>query len=158
MKYLCTVLVLTALVYGGWAYVHVYRLDRALMENDRTTLSELVDLDTLKANHRATLEARVNRSFGGPHGSAPQILRQGTRWVGDTTADAMIDLDWFREQLRWRRPTTIDAYPSIISDATFAFFDAPRRFYIRIGDLGEDPVHVRMTLQNWRWRVTEIHK
>ena len=158
MKYLCAVLLLAALVYAGWAYVHLYRLDRALMENDRTTLTDLVDLEALKRSHKAALEKRFDRTYPGAPGRIPQFLREGARWMGDTTVDALIDLDWVREQLRWRRPTAADAYPSIISDATFAFFDAPTRFYIRIGDLGEDPVHVRMALQGWQWRVIEIYK
>jgi hypothetical protein len=157
MKYLCAVLVLAALVYGGWPYVHLYRLDRALMENDRTALNELVDLDALKEQHKTELEKRVDRTFGVDPKRVPEFLRQGARWIDDATANAVVDVDWVREQLRWRRPTPPDAYPSIITDATFAFFEAPTRFLIRVGDLGERPVHVRMALQDWHWRVTEIY-
>ena len=127
------------------------------MENDRTALNELVDLDALKEQHKTSLEKRVDHTFGGDPKRVPEFLRQGARWIDDATANAVVDVDWVREQLRWRRPTPPDAYPSIITDTTFAFFEAPTRFLIRVGDLGEQPVHVRMALQDWHWRVTEIY-
>jgi hypothetical protein len=50
------------------------------------------------------------------------------------------------------------AYPSIISDISFAFFESPTIFLIRIGDLGSNPIYLRLQLENWQWRVTGIHE
>ncbi len=157
MKYIVPLLFLAAVVFGGWPYVNLFRLDRALMENDRDTLAELVDLSALKAFHKKKLEKQLNRTMGQSQGTFAEMMKNGARWLGKTTADTIIDLDWVRDKLRWEETSRPDAYPSIISNTSFAFFESPTRFLIRIGDLGDDPVHVRMDLQEWWWRITEIH-
>jgi len=39
---------------------------------------------------------------------------------------------------------------------TFAFFESYDRFLIRLGDLGKNATHVRMTLQDKTWQITDI--
>ncbi len=157
MKYIVFLIFLALVVFGGWPYVNLFRLDRALMENDQTTLAELVDLEELKSARRNKLEKQVNQSMGQSSGTIANMVRGGARWLGKTTANTIIDLDWVRNELRWSEAAQRDAYPSIISNTTFAFFESPTGFLFRIGDLGEEPIHVRMALQGWWWRVTEIH-
>ncbi len=157
MKYIVSLLFLAIVGFGGWPYVNLFRLDRALMENDRTTLTELVDLKGLKSFHQRKLERQVDQAMGQSRGAIAEMMKNGARWLGKTTAKTIIDLDWVRDKLRWTAITQPDAYPSIISNMSFAFFESPTRFLIRIGDLGEDPVHVRMDLQDGWWRITEIH-
>ncbi len=156
MRFLFFLLFVAVLAYAGWPYVGLYRLDRALMANDHVLLDKLVDLNALKAQQKALVEQQVERSIGQQQGPIPGLVNSGARWLGDQSA-AVVDLDWVREQLRWRRPTAPDAYPSVISDMTFAFFESPTRFLIRLGDLGQDPIHVRMRTEDWTWRVTEIY-
>ena len=156
MRVLAFLLFAAAVAYSGWPYVNLYRLDRALMANDRTALEELVNLDALRAQRKAQMDRQVERSIAEQQGPIPDLMRGGARWFGDQRAYA-IDVDWVRDRLRWRRPTAPDAYPSLISDTSFAFFESPTRFLIRIGDLGENPIHIRMHMENWKWRVTEIH-
>ena len=156
MRLLYFLLFLAILAYAGWPYVNLYRLDRALMQNDRTALNALVDLDALRVQHKAMLERQVRRSIGDQHGPISDLVRDGARWFGTQTSEA-IDLEWVRQRLRRQRPSAPDAYPSIITDTTFAFFEWPTRFLIRLGDLGQDPIHVRMSLEDWRWRVTGIY-
>jgi len=157
MRFLYFLVFLAILAYAGLPYVNLYRLDRALMQNERATLNELVDLDALKAQHKAMFEKQVQRSIGEQHGPVSDLVRDGARWYGVQTADA-IDLDWVRQRLRRQRASAPDAYPSIITDTTFAFFEWPTRFLIRLGDLGDDPIHVRMSIEDWRWRVTGIYE
>ncbi len=155
MKYVCAAVLLVLLGYGAWPYVYLYRLDRALMENDRQTLATLVDLDSIRATRNRLLNQKVEKTVGG-EGQIQDMVRSSARWLGNAV-EATIDLDWVRKTLRWREPEGEDGYPSIISHATFAFFDAPARFLVRIGPLGENPVHLRMALRDWDWRVTEIY-
>ena len=156
MRFLYFLLFLAILAYAGWPYVNLYRLDRALMQNDRKVLNVLVDLNALKAQHKAMLEKQLQRSIGGQHGPISDLVRDGARWYGAQTSEA-IDLEWVRQRLRRMRASAPDAYPSIITDTTFAFFERPTRFLIRLGDLGDDPIHVRMTLEDWQWRVTGLY-
>ena len=156
MRYLFLLLFVAILSYAGWPYVNLYRLDRALMQNDQAALQELVDLDALKAQHKSMLEQQVERSIGQQPGPISNLVRDGALWYGTQTS-AAITLDSVRQRLRLQRVSAPDAYPSIITDTTFAFFEWPTRFLIRLGDLGEQPIHVRMTLEDWRWRVTGIY-
>jgi hypothetical protein len=59
--------------------------------------------------------------------------------------------------LRWKTYGPEQAYPSIISDISFAFFEFPTKFLIRLGDLGSNPIYLRLQLENWQWRVTGIY-
>lgn len=157
MRYLFALVFLAVLAYGALPYITLYRLDRALLENDRSTLSTLVDLEALRENRAEAMEKQIARTVGDQRSGFPAMMRDGARWLGNATAE-VIDLDWVREKLRWRQPTPMDAYPSLISDMTYAFFESPRRFLIRVGDLGEGPIHVRMTLEDWNWRLTGIYE
>ncbi len=156
MRFLFFLLFLAMLAYAGYPYVNLYRLDRALMQNDRAALNALVDVGALRAQHKAMFEKQVRRSIGEQPGPISDLVRDGARWYGVQTADT-IDLDWVRQRLRRERASAPDAYPSIITDTTFAFFERPTRFLIRLGDLGDNPIHVRMGLEDWRWRVTGIY-
>ena len=158
MRYLCLLLVLALAVAVAWPYVYLYRLDRALLENDRATLAALVDMERLRANHKAALEHRIERTVG-REGPVARMAREGARWINEQAADRVIDLDWVRERLR--RPeggAAEDAYPSILRHTRFAFYDSPTTFLVRIGELGRDPVHLRMGLRDWEWRVQGIYE
>lgn len=157
MRYLFALVFLALLAYGALPYITLYRLDRALLENDRSTLSTLVDLEALRESRAKAMEKQVARTVGDQRSGFPAMMRDSARWLGNATAE-VIDLDWVRETLRWRQPTPRDAYPSLISDMTYAFFESPTRFLIRVGDLGESPIHVRMTLEDWSWRLTGIYE
>ncbi len=156
MKFLAPLIFLMILVYIGYPYVNLFRLDRALMANDQSELTALIDLDTLKETQKKHFENRVRSSPGGA-GMMPDFMKEGVRWMGDTAVNTYIDMNWVREKLRWRKSGRVDAYPSIISDMSYAFFESPSRFLIRLGDLGQQPIHVRMEFKDWHWRVTEIY-
>ncbi len=156
MRLIYFLMFLGVLAYLGYPYVNLYRLDRALMQNNQAALNELVDVGALRAQHKAKFEKQVQRSIGPQQGPISDLVRDGARWYGVQTADG-IDLDWVRQRLRRGRASAPDAYPSIITDTTFAFFEWPTRFLIRLGDLGDNPIHVRMSLEDWRWRVTGIY-
>lgn len=158
MRYLCTLLVLVLAAAIAWPYVYVYRLDRALLENDRVALVALVDLDRLRENHKAAMEFRVQNTVG-QDGAVTRMLQDGVRWLSDQGADQVIDLDWVREQLRRDgRAAGDDAYPSILRQTDFAFYESPTTFLVRVGELGRDPVHLRLGLRDWKWRVTGIYE
>ena len=156
MRFVYLLLFLAVMAYAGYPYVNLYRLDRALMQNDYGALNELVDLAALRAQHKTMLEKQVQRNIGTQRGPISDLVRDGARWYGVQTAEA-IDLEWVRQRLRRGRMSAPDAYPSIVTDTTFALFEWPTRFLIRLGDLEDDPIHVRMRLDDWRWRVVGIY-
>lgn len=158
MRYLCTLLLLVLAAAIAWPYIYLYRLDRALLENDRVALVALVDMERLQESHKATMELRVERTVG-ENGAVARMLQDGMRWISDQTGDRVIDLDWVRERLRRDGQAPGDnAYPSILRHTGFAFYESPSTFLVRLGELGRDPVHLRLRLQDWTWRLTEIYE
>ena len=67
----------------------------------------------------------------------------------------MVNLDWAMAQLRSKNPDS--QQDGFIDQLSYAFFDSPDSLLLRIGELGEDPVHARLTLQNAAWRITAIY-
>jgi hypothetical protein len=156
MKYFLPIIFLAILVYVVYPYVDLFRLDRALMADDQSELNALIDLPSVKAARKESIESQVRGATEGA-GMMSKPLQEGARSMSGAAVEAMIDMNWVRDTLRWRRSGHSDTYPSIISNMSYAFFESPVKFLIRIGDLGQHPVHVRMTLKDWKWRVTAIY-
>lgn len=156
MKLIIPVIFLAIVVYVGWPYVNLFRLDRALMSNDQQVLIKLVDLDAVKAKRKEHIEQQLSRGVQ-PGGMVSGLVQEGARWMGAATIDSVVTMEWVREKLRWHKDPRSDVYPSIITDTTYAFFESPTRFIIRIGELGLNPVHLRMVFEDWYWRITEIY-
>ena len=156
MRYLLALLILALAAHGGWAYWHLYRLDRALLENDRALLEELIDLESIKSARKQALEARVEGTVGS-RGALADMVRDGARWIGDQSVERTIDLEWVQQALRWTQAEETTASPAILRHATYAFFESPTRFLVRIGELGRAPIHLRMRFVDWRWEVVGIY-
>lgn len=156
MKLIFPALFVAMLVYIGWPYANLFRLDRALMANDQESLASLIDLDAVREKRKQDIEREVSRAIG-PGTMVPNIVQEGARWMGGATVDSMVTMEWVREKLRWHKNTGPDAYPSIITDTSYAFFESPTKFLVRVGDLGLKPVHLRMVFEEWKWRITEIY-
>jgi len=68
-----------------------------------------------------------------------------------------ITLPWARDTLKEATAQATDKRPPYFMAAiTFAFFEFYDRFLIRLGELGKNATHVRMTLQDKTWQVTDI--
>lgn len=158
MKYIIIPLFVAALVYGGWPYVELYRIDRALLENDTGTLRVLVDMDSIRASEEKKLEKQVDQTVGQEQGRIADMVRQGARWLGKNVKEPALDINWVREELRWDGSGDQDAFPSIVRHTTFAFFESPTRFLVRVGELDAHPMHLRLRLEDWRWQLVGIYR
>ncbi|CAK0772192.1 conserved hypothetical protein [Gammaproteobacteria bacterium] len=153
MRYLMLPLLLLALAFGSWPYYHLYRLDRALVQDDRNTLVALVDLDAVRAERKHRLE----RSAGEMKNPVTQALQQMASVLTGNNVDNTLTLDWVRAVLRAVPVRPDEDYPSILHYTSFAFFESYRSFVVRIRDLGDNPIHVRWIFHDWMWRVTAIY-
>ncbi len=150
-------LLLGLLAFIAWPYVHIYQLDQALLSNNANGLQQLVDLDAVREQRKQTAKRETDRLVGKGDGDVRQFFRDGLRALTGTAVDAIIDLDWVRTELRRDgKPARAKPVPSMLDSLSYAFFEGPDQFLIRLGDLGDDPVHVRMQLQDWRWRVVAV--
>jgi hypothetical protein len=155
MRYLLGLLFLVLVVHGGWAYWHLYRLDRALLEDDQVTLAGLVNLEAVRMARDEALDARAAAAMRG-EGPLAGMVRQGARWLDETTRRP-VDLAWVQEALRWAQAEETTASPAVLRHTTFAFFESPTRFLVRIGELGRAPIHLRLQFVDWRWEVVGIY-
>ncbi len=155
MKTLSAFLLLGLVAFVAWPYYHVWRLDQAAITADRQALADLVDLPAIREQIKRRLNKEVDSSVGDVSNAFVDWLQDGIRRMGGDAVDRLVTLDWVRSQLLLKsRPP---APPGFIDQITHAFFDTPDGFLVRIGELGEEPVHFRMSLQGVHWRVTAVY-
>jgi len=143
-----------------WPYYVVYRLDSAVKNNDSATLTELVDLNAIREIHKESVQRNVNqlgdglsRQVGAEHNPVLDTIRDGIIGIGRSTVDKTIDVNWVRSCLANKSQDKSSLWQAV----SFAFYESPTRFTVRIGKLGQSPTHVQMTLQDWSWRVAAIY-
>lgn len=155
---LVTALVLAGLAFAAFPYYTVYQLDAALVAGDRQALGQLVDMAAVRAQRKAELRRDTDRLIGEGKDDVSAFFREGARALTDSAVNNIIDQDWLRTRLRRDgKPGSAKPYPSLMSSLSYAFFDAWNGFLMRQGELGDDPVHIRMEFADWRWRVVAVH-
>lgn len=158
MKTLAASVLAALLAFVAWPYYRLVQLDDALGNDSLPALAELVDLSAIRehAQHRFTTGVK-DLSAGAPQGRALDWIRGQIEQLGETALQQAISLEWVMDTLRQaairhsNRPT-----PYFLSAVSFAFFESPDRFLIRLGEIGDKPTHVRMSLKGYTWRVTDI--
>ncbi len=149
MKHLSGLIFLAFIVYLGWPYVHVYQLNNAVVKHDKATFERLVDIEAIRKTYKENLEWRINQIGGSQKNILSDMMRQGAKALGGFATDTVIETDSVLKVLRELTP--------LWERLTFAFFESPTRFIIRFGELGHNPIHIQLTLQDWNWRVTAIY-
>jgi hypothetical protein len=152
-------LVLFALIgYGVWPYYSVYQMDKAINLQDTTQLADLVDLPALRANYKKRVSDGVKGVLptDDPNGITSWI-RQNLERLGDSALEQAITLPWVRDTLRDAViQTSGQKTPYLLGGIDFAFFESYNRFLIRLGELGQGATHVRLSLIDNQWKITDI--
>jgi len=159
MKFLTTLILALLIGFVSWPYYHVYKLDTVLGTEELARLAPLVDLEQVQKNMRSRFDRHINRAGGGQQDKDSLIgwLQDNARELTGMAVDEAITLEWVRDVLREAaRSHSSQNPPYFMSAIDFAFFESPDTFFIRLGDLGEAPVWVRMKLVVGRWVVTDI--
>ena len=155
MKHLFRILLVAAVTYGAWPYYGLWRLSQATASGDPQALAEWVDLAAV----RADIIRRLNKDLAGPEvGISNEFiawLQDGIRRLGKDAVDRLVTLDWVRQRLLAHSPE--GARNGFLGQVTYAFFEGPARFLVRIGDLGEQPVHLRLRLEGSGWRLVALY-
>ena len=152
-------LTLFALVaFVAWPYYQVFRLDDALGKDDMQTLEQLVDIPAIRRNYKERLEGGLGLQPSSQDASSTLAwLQQNLRRLGDAALEQTITLEWARDTLKEAAARATDRQPPYFMAAvTFAFFESYDSFLIRLGELGRNATHVRMTLEDDTWKVTDI--
>lgn len=158
MKLLSIPLLLLFLAYIAWPYVTILRLDRALTNNDPVTLEHLVNLDAVQQEFKNRMHQGLQGAVGQESNPMLEFLRGGISQLGGSAIEQLVTVDWVRERLLSKSDRGTASAPSLLDPISFAFFESFDRFLIRIGQLGENPVHARMRLQDWEWRIVAVYE
>ncbi len=158
MKLLRIPLLLLLLAYVAWPYVTILRLDRALTNNDFDSLEYLVDLGAVQQAFKDRMEQGLQGTLGQDSGRMFDFIRGGISQLGGSAIEQLVTMEWVRAKLLSKSDPGPGGTPSLLKPVSFAFFESYDRFLIRIGQLGADPVHVRLRLQDWDWRVVAVYE
>ena len=99
---------------------------------------------------RAQQARNTTATLGVQQASPDNLIQRSVEAVAGQVTDAVVDMEWVRSQLG--RPTG-----GQIKLPSFAFFESPRMFLLRYGELGREPVHGYLKLEDWHWRLTDIY-
>lgn len=145
-------LLLALLAWVAWPYVSLWRLDRALVRGDDAALAGLVDLESVRAEVRRSLN-KDERGTLGPRSERFADWVAGALRYGDAAAlDRAVTLAWVREQLLAPSPPGAGLRPAL----TWAFFRGPFGFIVRLGEPEQDPVLLRMCFTGTGWRLCAL--
>lgn len=155
MKLLLYAFILLLLAFLIWPFTVIYRLDQALQTNDRMAIERLVDMQSIQLQIKRKMNKEVESTIGDVSNSFVEWLQNGIQRLGNDAIENMVNTDWVLVQLR-----SHNADPRLggfIEHLSYAFFDGPDSLLLRIGELGENPVHARLTLEKMEWRITAIY-
>lgn len=157
MRLLGYLFFIALLVFGVWPYYHVFRLDEALGRNDTAALTRLIDVDAVRANYKNRIQDLVGMPQPQDPGSALAWLQQNLERLGETALEQTISLEWVRDTLKEAAARATDKTPPyFMAGIDYAFFESYDSFVIRLGELGKGATHVRMRLEDYTWRVTDV--
>lgn len=154
-KLLLTSLLLLLTAYIAWPYATLYQLNQAVSQSDMASLDRLVDLGAIRTEIKNKMNKEVDSAVGEVSSHFIAWLQDGIRRLGSGAVDGLVNMEWVRQQLIIRRSDNKEA--PFINEISYAFFDSPTGFLVRIGRLGDNPVHFRLTLQQMQWRVTAVY-
>ena len=158
MKLLRIPLLLLLLAYIAWPYVTILRLDRALTNNDLTSLEHLVDLEAVQQELKERMDQGLHGAVGREKNPMLDFIRGGISQLGGSAIQQMVTMEWVRDKLLSKADRGSEGAPSWLGAVGFAFFESYDRVLIRVGRLGADPVHVRLRLRDWDWRVVAVYE
>ena len=149
MKITLSLVVVALVCYIAWPYVTVQRLDTALQSTEQGRLEHFLDVTQIRHHISLQLDRDVSTALGDDNNSVLGWLKRQVNDLGNRAIEEVIDTSWVRQQLLEKGPFK--------AQISYAFFESWDEFVIRLGRLGEDPRHVRLSLSAWRWRVSAIY-
>lgn len=155
MKSIISLIILFIAAFVAWPYYHVWRLDRAVILNDRSELSGLVEIEMVREQIKRRLNKEVDSTVGDVSNAFVDWLQDGIQRMGAEAVNRLVTMEWVREQLLSKSGPRDP--PGFLGQISYAFFDSPAGFLVRIGELGEDPVHFRLSLHAGLWRLTALY-
>ncbi len=149
MKYLNALVFIIFITFILSPYFSLYKLQAAVTKNDKVAFEELIDIESIRKIDKENIAWQIKHNVGSQTDIMSEFMRQGAQVFGNAAVDTIIDSNGIFTRLRQIAP--------LWEQVTFAFFESPTRFMIRMGQFGHNPLHIQMTLQDWTWRITAIY-
>lgn len=146
------VLLIVTVMYGLWPYFTLWRLNRAVIEDDRAAMIALVDVDAVRTEIARALNKEQASAIDRLSDPFIDWMERGLRRHGPSVLDRLVTLDWVRERLLAQSVPGEGFVPAVSS----AFFRGPWDFRVRIGGEGAQPLALRLTYVGVGWRVTML--
>ena len=150
-----SLIVLIVLAFVVWPYIQLSRLGRAIDENDVHSLRRLVDVEAIRRQLKGIIDQHIEGATERYDNPIIRFVRGGVKEISASSLES-VDLEWVRNTLFAARHYPGSRGSQLLGGFSFAFFEAPTRFVIRAGKLGQEPIHLYMTLKDWKWRVTAV--
>jgi len=155
MKKLFCGITLVLLGFLAWPYMAIYQLDQALKTNDHQAIERLVDIQAIQQQVKRKMNKEVTSTIGEVSNGFIDWLQAGIQRLGNDAIEDLVNMDWVISQLRSPNPNPHAG--GFLHQLDYAFFDGPHSLMLRIGELGDNPVHARLTLQGTQWRITALY-
>jgi hypothetical protein len=156
IKIISGIALLFLIVFFGLPYVQIYQLDNALKNNNVVELNKMIDLQAIREVQKESIQSNVKNMIGSEKtkktDAFSNLMEQGAKMLSEAAVDSVVDIAWVKEEILKKTKGT-----TIFSSMSFAFFESPTRFMIRIGEMREKPLYIQMTLTDWTWRVTALY-
>lgn len=143
------------LVFLASPYIALWRLDQAIRSDDSSSLADLVDLDAVRREIKKKLNKDADSSIGELSNPFIQWLQEGIQVIGGNAVDRLVTLSWVRARLLDH--TAGGGVEGFVGQITYAFFDGPEGFAVRIGPATDTPIHVILKRSNLDWRISAVY-
>ena len=141
------------LLYGVSPYATLWRLNQAVTRDDASALARLVDLDAVRAEIRQRLDKDHVSAIGPVSDAFVEWMDAGIRRHGADAPEALVTLDWVRDQLESVRSLGSWPWPGQVS----GFFAGWRAFETRIERPRGSPLRLGLRLGRAGWRVAVLY-
>lgn len=143
------------LAFMAGPYVTLWRLDRAVRSYESSALADLVDLDAVRGEIKKRLNKDADSTIGELSDPFIRWLQEGIHVTGGDAVDRLVTLSWVRARLLDH--TAADGGNGFMGQITYAFFDAPDGFAVRIGPATDTPVHLFLSRSDFSWRISAVY-
>jgi len=139
--------------YLAWPYATLWRIDWAVRGGDLATLAGHVDLASVQGEIKKRLNKDAASSIGELSDSFIRWLEAAIGARGNQAVEQLVTLPWVQQRLQGPD----EGGGGFLGRVTYAFFEAPDRFVVRIGPANGDPIWMRLALRRLDWRVAALY-
>jgi AcrR family transcriptional regulator len=146
-------LVLVAALLLLWPYLSLWRLNARVMNEPPAALEPMVNIEAVRDEIRRRLNKEADSRIGEVSDPFIAWIEQGIRRSGDDTLEQAVTLAWLHARLQGHALSEQGFLPAL----SYAFFDPPDGFLVRIGKPDDSPTFLRMQPALLGWRVTAAY-